>query len=64
MKEMTITTNHGDTFTITDTLECKTASMALSQFKQKGVLYFTVDGAEYYVPSTSVDTIKIETVNG
>lgn len=67
MRTITITTNHGDTFAVADTEECMAASMALAEFKGGGVLCFQVAGEgegeyfDYYVPASSVDSIKVET---
>ena len=67
MRTITITTNHGDTFEIADTEECMSASMALAAFNQGGTLYFQVAGEgegeyfDYYVPASSVDSIRVET---
>ena len=59
-RTLTITTNHGDTFSISDSDDEMTASLLLAQFKRGGVLNFTDNGDEYFVPSASVDSIKVE----
>ena len=59
-RELTITTHHGDTFTVSDTDDCSDASLTLAQFKNGGIMTFVVEGAEYYVPASSVDSVKVE----
>lgn len=60
LRKITITTAHGDTFDVTDTEECRIASLALAQFKRGGIMNFQVDGADYCVPASAVDSIKVE----
>ena len=62
MKMITISTVKGDTFTVTDSSECKMASMALAQFKLGGVMSFLVEGKEMLVPPSAVDSVKVEEV--
>jgi hypothetical protein len=58
--KLTITTKHGDTFTVTDTEECSVASYSLTEFKLGGIMNFTVEGSTYLVPASAVDSIKVE----
>ena len=62
MKMITISTVKGDTFTVTDSSECKMASMSLAQFRRGGIMSFLVDGKEMLVPPTAVDNIRVEEV--
>ena len=58
--KITITTTHGDTFTVTDADECSVASYSLTEFKLGGTMNFTANGATYLIPASAVDSIKIE----
>lgn len=58
-RTITITTGAGATFTVTDTDDCKLASMALAEFKLGGIMHFFVDDDDYYVPASAVDSIKV-----
>lgn len=58
-KEIVITTKAGATFTVTDTDDCKLASMALAEFRRGGIMHFFVDDDDYFVPASAVDSIKV-----
>lgn len=61
-RQITITTIHGDTFTVTDTDDCSPASMTLAEFRNHGIMTFDVDDDTYLVPASAVDSIKVEII--
>ena len=63
LRTIEITTLTGGKFIVTDTEECKSASMAFAEFRRGGVMYILVDDEEYYVPSSAVAIIKVTEIS-
>ena len=63
LRTIEITTLTGGQFIVTDTEDCKIASMAFAEFRRGGVMYILVDDEEYYVPSSAVAIIKVTEIS-
>lgn len=56
---LTVTTNSGATYTITDTVDCPYASQALNEIKSGRPFYVSTEDGEYLVMGTAVESVRM-----
>ena len=63
LRDITIKTIGGATFTATDTADDSSASLILGEFKRGGIMCIADDDDTYFVPASAVDNIKVSIVD-